>query len=144
MKLKRLFRTLFRRRKPDPTGRLIRNVATVRRLIVGDHLYVDPRKPYATLSLELHLAHIDDELKLATFPYCLWEKLGLVRRDRRYIALMSSVLAYINFRRAMLGMPMHDPAKPLNFLVMNHEKEKPLLVGALIDGRLDYRPVSEK
>lgn len=144
MKLLKLIGALFTRRHKDPVGSYIRAIPTIDRLIADDLLYIDPRRPYITLALPLHLAYADDELRLATFPYSLMLRLGLAERDRRYRALMDHLLAYINFRRARLGLALYPPRQRLDFLVMNLDKTRPLLVGCYQDGRLDYRAMKEK
>lgn len=139
MKLKRLFKALFQRRQQDALGHYIDNMQTIIKLVSNDMLYVDVTKPYVTMSLDLHLAYIDDEVKLATFPYSLMLRMGLVDRDRHYRALMKNIIAYINLNRARLGLALFPSTQRLDFLVMNMEKTKPLLVGYYQNGVLDYK-----
>ena len=144
MKLKRLFKALFQRRQQDVLGHYIENMQTIIKLVSNDMIYVDVTKPYVTISLDLHLAYIDDEVKLATFPYSLMLRLGLVERDRHYRALMKNIIAYINLNRARLGLALFPSTQRLDFLVMNMEKTKPLLVGYYQSGELDYKLIEEK
>lgn len=139
MKLKRLFKALFERRKQDAIGHYINNMQTIIKLVSNDMLYVDITKPYVVISLNLHLAYIDDEVKLATFPYSILIRLGLIERDRRYCALMNSIVAYINLNRARLGLSPFSATQRLDFLVMNMDKTGLLMVGYYQNGELDYR-----
>ena len=140
-KMKNPFRTLkalVLNRRKDKVGKYIAGIGTIRTLIEKDLLFVDVKKPYVSLSLRLHLAYIDDEGK-----YRLLQKMGLVKRDMRYVAFMESVLAFINYYRGLEGLPMHDVAKRLDFMVMNMESTKPLLVGYYQNGAVDYVSYSE-
>lgn len=141
MKSTKLIKALFTRRKKDAVGRYITNIQTIYKLIDSDLLYIDIKKPYVALSLRLHMAFMDDEYKLNTFKYRLLAKMGLVERDARYKSLMQNILAYINYNRAKLGMLMHEPTKKVDFMVMNLENTKPLLVGVYNDGFLDYTSI---
>lgn len=131
-------KALLSKRRKDKTGRYISNIGTIRKLIGEDLLFVDHEKPYVALSLRLHMAYMDDEFKLSTWKYRLLMKMGLVRRDVRYAALMENILAYINYRRGMKKMLMYEPSQRLDFLVMNMENTKPLLVGYYQNGVVDY------
>lgn len=145
-KMKNPFRTLkalVLNRRKDKVGKYIAGIGTIRTLIEKDLLFVDVKKPYVSLSLRLHLSYIDDEAKLATWKYRLLQKMGLVKRDMRYVAFMESVLAFINYYRGLEGLPMHDVAKRLDFMVMNMESTKPLLVGYYQNGAVDYVSYSE-
>lgn len=143
MKQQKLIRALFTPRRKDPVDGYIKSIPTIDKLIADDLLYIDPRRPYITLSLQLHLAYADDEVRLATFPHSMLLRMGLVERDARYRALMDHLLAYINFHRARLGLALYPPQQRLDFLVMNLDKTQPLLVGCYQDGRLDYRAITD-
>ena len=69
MKIKRLFKALFSRRSKNQLGNYIASIPIIEKLIESDFVYIDIEKPHIVMSLELHLAHIDDELKLSRFPY---------------------------------------------------------------------------
>lgn len=139
----RTLKALVLNRRKDKVGKYIAGIGTIRTLIEKDLLFVDVKKPYVSLSLRLHLAYIDDEAKLATWKYRLLQKMGLVKRDMRYVAFMESVLAFINYYRGLEGLPMHDVAKRLDFMVMNMESTSPLLVGYYQNGAVDYVSYSE-
>lgn len=139
MKFKRLLKALFSRRQKDAVGHYVKSIPIIDTLIAKDMLYIDYKKPYVAISLRLHLAHIDDEEKLTSRKYQLLRKWGLIERDRRYKALLSNILAYINYRRGLIGLPFHNPKQRLDFLVMNLEDTKPLLVGMYQGGEVDYR-----
>ena len=140
----RTLKALVLNRKKDNTGKLISNMDTIRKLIEKDLLFVDCQKPYACLSLRLHMAFMDDEYKLNTWYFRLLLKLGLVRRDARYVALMEKVLAYINIQRGILGLPVHNPNERLDFMVMNIENTRPLLVGFYQEGIVEYASAGEE
>lgn len=139
----RTLKALVLNRRKDKVGKYIAGIGTIRTLIEKDLLFVDVKKPYVSLSLRLHLAYIDDEAKLATWKYRLLQKIGLVKRDMRYVAFMESVLAFINYYRGLEGLPMHDVATRLDFMVMNMESTKPMLVGYYQKGAVDYVSYSE-
>lgn len=143
MKPTRLIKALFTRRKKDVVGQYITNIQTIYKLIDSDLLYIDIKKPYVALSLRLHMAFMDDEYKLNTFKYRLLAKMGLVERDVRYKSLMRNILAYINYNRGRQGLSAYAPDKRLDFLVMNLENTKPLLVGVFQNGEVDYQSMSE-
>lgn len=144
MKPTRLIKALFTRRKKDAVGQYITNIQTIYNLIDSDLLYIDIKKPYVALSLRLHMAFMDDEYKLNTFKYRLLAKIGLVERDARYKSLMRNILAYINYNRGRQGLSAYAPDKRLDFLVMNLENTKPLLVGAYQNGEVDYQVMSKE
>lgn len=139
MKLSRLFKQLFRRRQPDKVGSYIDGIPAIQALIREDLLYVEPKTPHVTLSVRLHMAYMDNEEKLSRWTYRLLLRLGLVERDRRYRALMEHVLAYINFERARLKLPLHEPNKPLRFVVMNLDVSHPLLLGVYQYGLVGFK-----
>lgn len=141
MKFKRYVKALFSPRKKDAVGRYIGNISTIEKLIEKDLLYIDVKKPYVALSLRLHLAYMDDEYKLNTIRYRLLRRMGLVDRDARYRSLLGNILAYVNYRRGLLDLPVHAPDRRLDFLVMNMENSRPLLVGVYQAGEVDYRCV---
>ena len=143
MKPTKLIKALFTRRKKDAVGSYINNIQTIYKLIDSDLLYIDIKKPYVALSLRLHMAFMDDEYKLNTFKYRLLAKIGLVERDARYKSLMQNILAYINYNRGRQGLSVYAPDKRLDFLVMNLENTKPLLVGVFQNGKVDYQSMSE-
>lgn len=139
MKFSRLLRALFHRRQPDKVGNYIDGIPAIEALIREDLLYVEPKQPHVTLSVRLHMAYMDDEEKLSRWPYRLLLRLGLIERDRRYRALMEHVLAYINYRRAIMKLPLHEPDKPLRFLVMNLSVSHPLLLGVYHYGLVEFK-----
>lgn len=143
MKFSRLLRALFRRRQPDKVGSYIDGIPAIEALIREDLLYVEPKRPHVTLSVRLHMAYMDNEEKLSRWPYCLLCRWGLVDRDRRYRALMEHLLAYINYRRAIMKLPMHEPDKPLRFLVMSLDLSKPLLLGVYQHGLVEFKLCEE-
>lgn len=134
----RTLKALVFNRKKDNTGKLITNMDTIRKFIEKDLLFVDCRKPYVCLSLRLHMAFMDDEYKLNTWYFRLLLKLGLVRRDARYVAFMEKILTYINFQRGILGLPVHNPNERLDFMVMNMENTLPLIVGFYQEREVEY------
>lgn len=139
----RTIKALILNRRKDKVGKYIGGISTIRTLIEKDLLFVDVKKPYVCVSLRLHLAYIDDESKLATWKYRLLQKIGLVKRDVRYVAFMESILAFINYYRALEKLPMHSPTNRLDFMVMNLENTKPLLVGYYQNGAVDYASFKE-
>lgn len=143
MKPTRLIKALFTRRKKDVVGSYINNIQTIYKLIDSDLLYIDIKKPYVALSLRLHMAFMDDEYKLNTFKYRLLAKMGLVERDARYKSLIQNILAYINYNRGRQGLSVYSPKNRLDFLVMNLENTKPILVGVYQNGEVDYQTMSE-
>ena len=116
-------------RRKDKTGKFIANIDTIRKLIEKDLLFVDYKKPYVCLSLRMHMAFMDDEFKLNTWRFRLLCKLGLVQRDIRYVALMESILIFINFYRGLNKLPAYKLDDRLDFMVMNMDNTHPLLVG---------------
>ena len=143
MKATRLIKALFTRRKKDAVGSYINNIQIIYKLIDSDLLYIDIKKPYVALSLRLHMAFMDDEYKLNTFKYRLLAKIGLVERDARYKSLMQNILSYINYNRGRQGLSVYSPKNRLDFLVMNLENKKPLLVGVFQNGEVDYQPITD-
>ena len=144
--MKNFFRTIkavILNRRKDKVGKYIGGISTIRTLIEKDLLFVDVKKPYVCVSLRLHLAYLDDESRLATWKYRFLRKLGLVERDVRYVAFMESVLAFINFYRALERLPVHEPSSRLDFMVMNLGNTKPLLVGYYLNGEVDYASFKE-
>ena len=139
----RTLKALVLNRKKDNTGKLISNMDTIRKLIDKDLLFVDCRKPYVCLSLRLHMTFMDDEYKLNTWFFRLLLKLGLLRRDASYTAFMEKVLAYINFQRGIIGLPVHNPNERLDFMVMNTEKTIPIIVGFYQEGIVEYAPAGD-
>ena len=139
----RILKALVLNRRKDKTGKIIGNIGTVRKLIEKDLLFVDCDKPYVCLSLRLHMAFMDDESKLNTWRFRLLRKLGMVRRDARYVALMGNILAFINLRRGMVGLPVFESGERLDFMVMNMENTRPLLVGFYREGRVEYASLEE-
>lgn len=139
MKFPRLLRALFRRRQPDKVGSYIDGIPVVDNLIRRELLYVDIQKPHVVLSTPLHMAYMDDEMKLSRWPYRILCRWGLVDRDRRYRGLMEHLLAYINFHRARFELPMHEPDQPLRFHVMSLDLSKPILLGVYQHGLVEFK-----
>ena len=139
----RTIKALILNRRKDKTGKFIANIDTIRKLIEKDLLFVDYKKPYVCLSLRMHMAFMDDEFKLNTWRFRLLCKLGLVQRDIRYVALMESILIFINFYRGLNKLPAYKPDERLDFMVMNMENTNPLLVGFYQEGEVEYASLKE-
>lgn len=137
--MKKLIRTLFTARVKDAAGSYIRSLQDVETLIAKDLLYVDIQKPYVALSARLHIAYMDDEAKIAERKRRVSQK----ERDKSYKTLMRHILAYINYRRGMCGLPFQDPDAGLDFLVMNIENTRPTLLGIFQGAKLDYQLFQE-
>lgn len=131
--------SLFRRRQPDKIGSYINGIPTINKLMESELLYVDIQRPYVVLSVRLHMAYMDDEVKLSRWPYRLFDRWGLIEHDRRYRALMEHLLAYINFQRARFKMELYPTDQPLRFHVMSLDLSKPLLLGVYQYGRIEYK-----
>ena len=130
-------------RRKDKVGKYISGISTIRTLIEKDLLFVEVKKPYVCVSLRLHLAYIDDEAKLSTWKYRFLRKVGMVERDVRYVAFMESILAFINYCRALEKLPVYSTTERIDFMVMNLENTKPLLVGYYQNGAVDYVSFNE-
>lgn len=139
----RTIKALILNRRKDKTGKFIANIDTIRKLIEKDLLFVDYKKPYVCLSLRMHMAFMDDEFKLNTWRFRFLCKLGLVQRDIRYVALMESILIFINFYRGLNKLPAYKPDERLDFMVMNMENTNPLLVGFYQEGEVEYASLKE-
>lgn len=139
----RTIKALILNRRKDKTGKFIANIDTIRKLIEKDLLFVDYKKPYVCLSLRMHMAFMDDEFKLNNWRFRLLCKLGLVQRDIRYVALMESILAFINFYRGLNKLPVYKSNERLDFMVMNMENTCPLLVGFYQEGEVEYASLKE-
>ena len=133
----------MKKKYDNQVGKFLNAIHAIETLVQKDLLYIDYRKPYVALSLRLHLAYIDDEIKLMKWKYRLLKKLGLVERDVRYKSFLQTVLAYINYRRGVEGMSEYSPKQKLDFLVMNMDNTAPLFVGAYMDGEVDYVSVGK-
>lgn len=137
----RTIKALTLNRRKDKTGKFIANIDTIRKLIEEDLLFVDYKKPYVCLSLRMHMAFMDDEFKLNTWRFRLLCKLGLVQRDIRYVALMESILIFINFYRGLNKLPACKPDERLDFMVMNMDNTHPLLIGFYQEGKVEYTTI---
>lgn len=133
----------MKKKYDNQVGKFLNAIHAIETLVQKDLLYIDYRKPYVALSLRLHLAYIDDEIKLMKWKYRLLKKLGLVERDVRYKSFLQTVLAYINYRRGVEGMSEYSSKQKLDFLVMNMDNTAPLFVGAYMDGEVDYVSVGK-
>ena len=133
----------MKKKYDNQVGKFLNAIHSIETLVQKDLLYIDYRKPYVALSLRLHLAYIDDEIKLMKWKYRLLKKLGLVERDARYKSFLQTVLTYINYRRGVEGMPEYSSKQKLDFLVMNMDNTAPLFVGAYMDGEVDYVSVGK-
>ena len=131
-------KALVLNRRKDKAGKIAENIGTVRRLIDKDLLYVDCEKPYICLSLRLHMAFMDDECKLGKWKFRFLNRLGLVRRDVRYVSFMESVVAFVNFHRGIKGLPVFSLEDRVDFMVMNMGNTRPILVGFYKDGKVEY------
>lgn len=143
MKINRLLKALFSRRSKNQLGNYIASIPIIEKLIESDFVYIDIEKPHIVMSLELHLAHIDDELKLSRFPYATLYYMGLIERDVRYRALMDHLFVYINYKRINEGLTRLEPSHRIDFIVMGLEKKKPLLVGYYQNGEVDYAKIAD-
>lgn len=79
-------------------------------LVKNGEVVVDPWKARVVLSTRVHLTFADDEFRISRWWVRLLMRMGLVRRNLRYVAFLDKVMAYINVLRA-LRKP--EPMKPL-------------------------------
>lgn len=127
----------------NQVGKYLKSFPVIEKLVQEDLLYVDHKKPYVALSLRLHLAYMDNEVKLATRWCRFLLRIGLLERDVRYKTLLNNVLAYISYRRGLEGLSVFSQKDKLDFLVMNLENTKPLFVGVYQHGELGYTSLGD-
>ena len=127
-------------------------------------LALEPAQPVAIISWRLHLMYMDDEAKLARWPWRWLHSIGLIERDVRYRRLMKMVSIYVNLLRGKLQSDYearliiagtdraeaHRQARekygphtgPLHFIVTGTDNE-PLLLGTYGDDKVAFVSANE-
>lgn len=150
-------------KKDNPNNQLslvTSQLETIEDYIKEGHLAIDAAKPLVVISWQLHLMYMDDEAKLARWPWRWLHSIGLVERDVRYRRLMKMVSIYSNLMRGSLQaeyesrLALFEGIKgaeaqarasalygvydgPLHFIVSDTEG-KPLLFGTYDHDRIAF------
>ena len=95
------------KKKPTPKANYQLSIVNCQLEILDDYiaenlLALDPSKPIAVISWRLHLMYMDDEAKLARWPWRWLHSIGLIERDVRYRLLMKMVSIYTDLLRGKL------------------------------------------
>lgn len=147
MKISRLVKALFQKRKKDPVGHYLECIPALEKLCEKEFIGIEyGEKPRVIISTSLHLWLIDDEVKLSRWCCRFLLRIGLVERDRRYRGFMDNVRAYINYKRGVCQPKSLKPLLPeerLDFIVLSMDKKEVLIVGLSQHDKVEYLSAKE-